>query len=801
MIASKRFFIHEVKLALANLVKLPSFSLTVVATLAVTISALVVVLNINYMLLTKPLPYPDAEQLIVTDQSETINGETQYGYQMLSSQFHIYQDETYIDEMTVMQNFSGKLRDVPLEPFIDAIQVTPEYFSLVGMPMLLGRYFNEKEGFNDEQRVAVLSYDTWMQHFNGDRTVINQQTRIGNEAYTIVGIAAPSFEVPEVFGNFAIHAWVSYDYAVSTTSHWGSITSGVNGIAKLKPGVSLDQASATLGQQINTLYLSQEQVAPDTSIGGRFVPLRSKIIGDSDEMALILLAGVVTLLFIAVTNISNLFFSRAIQKQRTMAIQAALGAKPRHLFSSMLSEALVLIIAAWGLGLVLAGWILVWLQNDLQLVFPRMQNLSLDTVTMGASLVISIFIAIVMARLSVGQINYAKLVEDLHVSGKGTSAQISSRTRNALVATQVSLATLLLLGAAEILTPVYSKLTQSIGFEIDDVHHIRVDTGTVDQGMFEYSQQIKQVLLASPQVENAGRALISPLIMGWENYLLDADGNMLGIVSTGMFDSNMFSVMGYRVLEGRTFSDIEQQDALPQEIIVSQSLAKRLFGVETAVGKTLQAAPNEPLTIVGVVSDVYIPEGDSDYALERYYVPYPGGNLDFTIKLNAPLSHDHLLNLLQSVNPNFSISAFYSLSSSIESRLRHTKLIGILTLALVTLALCLAAAGVYGVLSYTLQMRRYELGVHLSLGAHTSRLTSMVVKQSMGTVVLGIAMGLALAFVMYIISSQIWVYELQANSLAFVLALPIMGFVAGLACYWPVKKVIAADPIKALRNE
>ena len=294
MIASKGFFIHEVKLALANLVKLPSFSLTVVATLAVTISALAVVLNINYLLLTKPLPYPEAEQLIITDQSETINGETQYGYQMLSSQFHIYQDETYIDEMAVMYNFGGKLRDVPLEPFIDAIQVTPEYFSLVGMPMLLGRYFNEKEGFNDEQRVAVLSYDTWMQHFNGDRTVINQQTRIGNEAYTIVGIAAPSFEVPEVFGNLAIQAWVSFDYAVSTTSHWGSITSGVNGIAKLKPGVSLEQASASLGQQINTLYLSQEQVAPDTSIGGLFVPLRSKIIGDSDEMALILLAGVVT---------------------------------------------------------------------------------------------------------------------------------------------------------------------------------------------------------------------------------------------------------------------------------------------------------------------------------------------------------------------------------------------------------------------------------------------------------------------------------------------------------------------------
>lgn len=796
-----RFLSQEFKLALSSLLRLPSFSLTVIVTLALTLSALAVVLNINYIVLSKPLPYPESDRLIVTDQSETINGETQYGYQILSAQFLIYQDETYLEQMALMQNFGGKLKDVSNEPFIDAVQVTPEYFTLLDVPMFLGRAMSEKEGLNEQQRVVVLSHKTWQQHFGSNNDVVGQQTRIGNALYEIIGVASPEFEAPEVFGNFEMEAWVSFHQEVSTTSHWNSITSSINGIARLKSGVSIKQASAALGQQINDLYLGQEGVAPDTSIGGNFQPIKAKIVADSDEMAFILLAGVVTLLFIAVTNISNLFFSRATQKQRIMAIQAAVGAQPKHLFAGMFAECLTLVLAAWVLGLVLAGWILVWLQNDLQFIFPRMHNLSLDVITIGVSGFISIVIAFVMAKLSVKQVNYAKLVEDLHVSGKGTGGQVSSRTRNILIATQVSLATILLMGATAILSPVYEKLTKDVGFDTDNVYHLRVDTGNVNEGLFEYSQQLKQALNELPEIKDAARTLVPPIVMGWENYLFDADNQMIGIVSTGMFDPNVFLVMGHRFLEGRTFSEIEKADAIPQEMIISESLAKRLFNGESAVGKTLQAAQNEPMTVVGVVSDLSVPTRGFDYAKERYYIPYPGGNLELTLKLNAELDRAKLLNLLQEINPSFSISRFYSLDSRIEARLRQTKLVGVLTLSLVSLALCLAAAGIYGVLNYSVQMRRHELGIHLSLGAHTHRLTAMVVKQSMTPVLIGIAAGLVLAFLAHIVGSQIWVYQLRADFLAFLLALPLMLVIALVACYWPVKQVIAADPIKALRNE
>lgn len=801
MIMYQGYVLQETKLAFSSLLRLPSFSLTVMLTLALTLASLTVVLNINYLVLSKPLPYPDSSELIVTDQSETINGQTQYGYQLLSSQFHIYQDKKLIDKMALMIDSSGKLKDVKNEPRIQLERVTPEYFELLGMPIYLGRAFNEKEAINEMQRAMVLSYKTWQTHFKGDANIINTQTRLGNHLYTIVGVASEDFSAPEVFGHHATEAWVSFHYEVTTTSHWDTISGGINGIAKLKPGVSIEQANQVFSDQINTLYQGQQGVAPNTQIGASFVTLRHKIIGDSDEMATILLFGVIALLFIAVANISNLFLSRTVQKQRIMAIQAAVGARPSHLFWGMFFEAMLLIVASLVMGLIIAGWVFNWLENDLQYIFPRMHNLSLDGITIVICTVISVFIAFIIALLSTRQINYVTLIDKLHVSGKGTNAQVSMRTRNFLIATQVALATILLLGAAALLSPAYKKLTQPLGFNSDGVYQLRVDSGKVTEGLFAYTLQLKQALINLPQVEKVSRSLATPLAMGWENYLYDENNKMLGIVSTGMFDGNIFDLMEQPLLAGRSFSEIESQDAIPQEIIISQSLAKRLYGDNSALGKTLHAMPNEPLEVVGVVSDIYVPDRGYDYSVERYYTPYPGERLNFNLKLSHELKREEILNVLQSVEQSFSISRFESIDNDIEYRLRRVKLTAILTVALVSLALCLAAAGIYGVLSYSVQMRRFELGIRLSLGAHTHQLIAMVVKQSMKSVVIGISAGLLLTLIAHLVGSQIWVYQLRADMMTFVLALPIMAVTALLAVYWPVKKVIQKDPIKALRNE
>ncbi len=793
---------QEITLSWVSLMRLPGFCLTVILTLAITLAALIVVLNINYLVLTKPLPYPDANNLLVTDQSETIKDDTQYGYQLLPTQFHIYNDETYIDEMALIVSYGDRLRDIEGTPYIDGSRVSPEYFSLLGMPMHLGRHFNENEGLNDRQTVAVLSYHAWQQYFKADLDIVGKFTRVGNYNYQIVGVAAPEFQSPEIFGHFADEMWLSFPNEVSITSGWNSITSTVNGIAKLKSGVSIAQANQTLGQQIDKLYQSQEGVAADTSIGAQFVPLKEKIVGRSTSMALLLLAGVVTLLFIAVTNITNLFLSRAAQKQRTMAIQSALGANTKHLFVSMFSEAMILISLAWIVGLLAAGWVMVWLENDLQYMFPRMQQLQLDIATIAFSFVICVVVALVMAKLAIKQIDYFKLSSELQSSGKGVGAQISSLTRHILIATQVMLATFLLLGATSVLSPAIERILKPVGFNMENVDYLLVDYGTLDEGRFDVATQIKSALIALPEVEDAARTFASPLRMGWENYLFDKDNEMLGIVSVSFVDSNHFSVIDHTIMQGRGFSELNDPDNVPAEIIISNALAKRIYGEKSAVGEVLHVIQNTPLTVVGVVSDIYVPEGNQEYATERYYLPFEeGSRMGFSIKLKAPIDKKRLTSLLKDVNPNLSIAFQRSLHDQLQGRLRGTKLTAILTVCLISLALALAGAGIFGVLSYTVQMRRFELGIHLSLGAHTQQVIAMVLKQSLKPIVIGVIGAIGLATICYYGAAALYAYQFKVNLLAFSIALPVMLLIAIMACYLPIKNVVAADPIKALRNE
>ncbi|OUL57997.1 ABC transporter permease [Pseudoalteromonas ulvae] len=798
----KHFFKQDMKLAWVNLSTLPGFSITVIATLAVTLAALAVVLNINYLVLGKSLPYPNAQTLITTDQSETINGETQYGFQIMSAQFHLYNDTRFIDTMAIMSLSGDRLNDLKDKPFVDGMRVTPEYFELLDTPMHLGRYFNDDEGINDKQRVMVLSFAYWQKHFAANEQVIGQYTQLGQNRYQIIGVTAAHFESPEIFGSFAIDAFFSFAEEISLTSHWDDITGGTNGIARLKPGVTLEQANQVLGEQINTLYQGREGVAVNTAIGARFMPLKQKIIGNSTDMALLLLAGVSTLLLIAITNLTNLFLSRAAQKHRELAIQASLGAHPKHIFMNLFAESVLLCLSACGLGLLMAGWVMVWLEQDLQYLFARLQNLTLDRVTVGASVLISVLIAAVMAGICSRKINYDQLIMQLQTSGKGTGAQISQLTRNILIASQISLATLLLIGATSVLSPALERLNKPVGFNTDSVHYLRVDTGTLEPAQYLLlSSQIKEALKPLPQINDVARTAVTPLHMGWEIYLYDELNTMLGIASVGYFDSNSFALLEHEFVSGRSFTDFNGEQGGSAEIIISESLAKRVFKGEPAVGKVLQSRPDTPLTVVGVVKDIYVPDRGDTYTKERFYLPFTPERLGFKLKLNSQLSKAQLNEILKTVDPQLTVAQYNSLNELISLRLRETQLVAGLTVSLILLALSLAAAGIYGVLSYSVQMRRYELGIHLSLGAHTHTVIALVLKQSMRPVLLGLVVGCVSAVLCYLIGMRVWDMSFTGSWLSVLLTLPVLLVIAMLACYLPVRKVVARDPLQALRVE
>ncbi|KGJ97973.1 ABC transporter permease [Thalassotalea sp. ND16A] len=799
--------IQELKLALHALCRVTGFSATIITTLSLTLGALICIFNLNHLLLVKELPYPDAEQLVVIKQLTKEQGKEGASAQTIPGMLMWYKNQTATSSMAMLYYAQASISDHPEQPRIQAAYTTNEYFSLLAPPMHLGRGFSDDEGFEQHRAVAVLSYASWQKWFNSDPKIIGQQTQIGDSSFTIIGVSAEGFHEPRLHRSEDMAIFLPWDFQANDVTDWGMRYGSVLAFAKLKTGVTMKQASANLSKSLNTLFLDQDNVKPGESMSAQLTSFKDTIIGDSQNITLTLLAGVIGLLLIAATNVTNLFLSRAAQKQRTMAIQAALGAKPGHLFTAMFAESLILCGISALIGLVIAGWGFVLLGELAAGHLPRLNELSLDAVTLLFSALIAVSLAALFAKLSSRVVNYEKLKEQLQCSGKGSGLQVSSSTRNILVCSQVALASLLLMGGAVVIEQAVSTVLKPLGFNEQQLMHLRIDEGesyTSNKQRNILTQEIKDKLSTLPQVAQVSRSMSAPIDGSISIRLNDVNQQPVGGYQVNLIDDNYFDTLQLPIIRGRTFTKETslEQDVL--EIILSESLARKLAPTGDALGKIFQLNAREPLKVVGIAKDYYVPNANQENPAERYYLPFTSFiHLGFDIKLktNGELSKQQVINLLKQIHPNIRIAKFESLVEVHHQKIYRNKLAAGLAIALTLLALLLAAAGIYGVLNYSTQMRRYELGIHLALGAKTHTVMARVLKESFIPIALGLLSGIVLAALAYLASRQYIAQQIEFNQLVFLVTFPVILLTAFISCYLPVRKIILADPVKALRSE
>jgi ABC-type antimicrobial peptide transport system permease subunit len=286
--------------------------------------------------------------------------------------------------------------------------------------------------------------------------------------------------------------------------------------------------------------------------------------------------------------------------------------------------------------------------------------------------------------------------------------------------------------------------------------------------------------------------------------LNNRDDKRVGSFSFNMVDHNYFDVLELPIVAGRTFNEQKDPRYNINEIIISESLARELVPNGSALGKIFQIQATQPLKVVGIAKDYYRPGMQSDEGFQRYYMPYAAFEdfgFDIKLKSGATMSRETILPLLQKINSKLRIRTVVSHETLHAQLIYQHKLAAGLTIVLAGLSLLLAGAGIYGVLNYSTQMRRYELGIHLALGAKTHRLRNMVIKENLTPIFYGIGSSVLLAFVLFMVLRQQIDTQLNVNIYAAIAALPIMLIIAFLACYLPIKQVITEDPIKALRNE
>jgi predicted permease len=800
------YFFYLLKQAWAGLIVKKGFLVTVVTTLGITLGALLCILTLAYVVISKPLPYPEQEHLYqVKGVLVEKTGEEVYrGVFSYPSLIHLYEKQTQFSQFALVSYENRILSSLPTQPAIESTFVTPDWFSLLGIKMALGRAFEETENKGSYHPAAILSYEFWQTEFNGNISILGQTVAIDETNFRVVGVVAESFIEPQLFG-FGIKTdiFLPWDYngfnIDSLRGSFGNYSQRHSFVGKLDNRLSAAQTEQALTILSSSYW--RENVSEETEdLKIELQSFKQAILGDSQNTVLLLVSGVIGLLLIACTNITNIFMSRTADQQRQLAIQAALGANKGHIFQTLCAQSGIVVFISAVLALVIASGGFWVLQQYLAQQLPRVDELAINTFTLGSALVIILLLGIFFARISANMINYRALNTALQSSGKGTGIQVSKAVRQWLVISQVTVATLLVFVNISLLKDSLNVINKPLGLEINNTAYLRIKvSGTLSEEEEQsLSLELKNKLLALPQVADVAQAP-SPLgYHGFRPLTSEVTGERLHVKSKYV-DDRYFQITGQTLIEGDFFSEADFKDR-NQLIIINDVYAAKLAPHGSALGIKLRIF-NDVLTVSGVVKSTKMPT-ETDVPMRSYQInSWAWSQFVIKLKPQQTLSREFMVTIAQEVSPQFLVHVLETLNEQ-RDRLLFTQYTTAITSAvLAILTFFLAAIGLYGILSYATQMRRFELGTRMAIGAKRKDLVRLIVKDNAWVITIGMATSMLVMLLLYIgYQDQLSAYIGVELFGMFTLTICAIGALSLFACYWPLRRYINHPAIHSLRG-
>jgi len=810
-------FIYQLKQAFLSLKQKPGFVFGVVSTMGITLGALLCVLTLNYLLLVEPLPYPEQDRLFVAEHQIIGAANEEKGKSFsYPGLVHLYKSKAAFEQAAMMTYGQSVIISHNSQPLVNTAYVTPELHHILASPMALGRVFDNSEALNTNNPVALLSYNTWQQDFDGSADILQQKVNLSGVSYRIVGVLAKNFVEPALSGiGRETQVWLPWDYNQEgewRRQNFGEVSDNLMFIGLLKKGVSSLQAQQLITPLVNELW--QEGVAADDffkgwSVDMRVRPVKNVMLGNSESIAVMLLAGVLGLVFIACANISNLLMARTAEKQRELAIQAAIGATKKDLFIAMFAEAGLLMFMSISLALVIAKSGFYIMQQYLAAVLPRVNELSLSLITFGCAILITIVFALFFAKLSTGMINYRALNSKLQNSGKGSGLQVSKKTRQVLIASQVALATVLVFANFSLLKGAVKTINAPIGFSTTNISTLNLNFSSTDfpshKEAVQMMAEVMDKLAALPQVQSVAQGS-SPL----EGYYVSALNNLVNNERYTPYFKRVghryFSMIDQEIVQGDNFTIADRRDGA-NVIIVNQAFAKQLKADGNVLGLQISTGAPDPLKIIGIVKDITIP-GDSSTDADgsgapRVYGPNGLGGKSFLLKLkpDQSVNREQLGKLLAEVDSRYSVFSFSSADDMLTQSLFTEITTAITTTALALITFFLAGLGLYGILSYSTQMRRLELGTRMAVGAKRYDLILLVIKDNMKPIIVGVFFSLVILLSVYLsFSAELSSFISMQLAPMFVATTLLISTLSVFACYLPLRKFINFPAINSLRG-
>ena len=817
---------QDLRYAVRMLLKKPGFTAIAVLALALGIGANTAIFSVVNAVLLRPLSYQHPDSMVMVWQRLT--GANSYPALPCSAPDYIdYRDQTQtLENVAAFYNENFTLTTRTGSERVSGAAVSANLFPLLGISSLRGRVFNAAEDQFGHDNVVLLSYGAWERRFGSDPDVLGKTLVLDQKPRQVIGVMPKEFQFPTqgLLSGPAPELWVPIAFSPAQIGPDGRGDNfNISVVARRRPGVSIQQASADIDRISRRIYASYPPAIQKLfSLDGFVTDFHQQVVGNVKTLLLVLLGAVGFVLLIGCANVANLLLAKAAGRRREVAIRAALGAGRLRLVRQLLTESMLLGLLGGAAGLLIAYWL-----TQLMIQFspagdvPRLADSQLNLPVLAFTLAISILTGVLFGLAPALQVSKADLNTDLKEGSRGAAAFRRSRLRSVLVVAEVALSLVLLAGAGLLLRSFVKLLGVPLGFNPD---HLLTMPIALPEARYQSKVQVQafyneliERTQSLPNVKSAAAATSLPLMGEWDIVItpegrVDTGEKSLSTAFFAGVTPSFHRTLGISLVRGRLFAESDNPKN-PSVAVINESMARRYWPNQEVLGKRFKWGPADSTrpwhTVVGVVADLKQNNLAADIG-PGVYLPIPQMPQDSSIHgfwLAVRTSSDpaaivaSLRQIMRSLDPEVPLFQVRTMQDVLSESVAPRRFNMLLLAAFAGLALLLASIGIYGVMSYSVSQYTHEIGIRMALGARAADVLQLIVRQGMYLVLIGLAVGAAGALALTRVMSSMLFDVKPSDPLTLASVSVLLAAVAFLASYIPARRATRVDPMIALRYE
>jgi putative ABC transport system permease protein len=801
-------FIQDLRHAFRGLARRPGFTAVAVITLSLGIGATTAIFTVVQAVLLRPLEYPDADRLVKLRGLDRGDGTI---VNLSPADFLDFQREATSFAQAGANGFVGLFTiggGQGEAERVGGVNVTHGFFPTLGVQPALGRLFRPEEDRPGAGMVVLLSDGIWRRRFGADPAIAGKAITINARPATVLGVLPASFRHIEINPERPAEVFTLFGLNPASPNRGGRF---IRAVARLKEGVSVEQARAEvegIAARLETQY-----PASNTEQGVLVAPLLDSMVGESRPVLVLLSAAVALVLLVACANVANLLLARGTGRLRELALRAAIGADRGRLVRQMLTESAALSVIGAAGGILLAFWATRALTNLATTGMPRADQIALDMPALLFAVAASLGTSVLFGLLPALHLSRQDLNEALKDGGKQQGAAVGRRSRELLIIAEVAVSIVLLVGAGLLIRSLWQLQRVDPGFAADQVLAMEVSLPTAryaEGTQMPFYQRLEERVRALPGVAAVGAINILPLSNNYNSEGVQIEDHPAPegqgpAPQVRSVTAGYFAAMGIPLIKGRGF-DSRDVESAPQVVIISDSMARRYWpGEADVIGKRVihRDATRVVAGVVGDVKHLALAEPEVPMMYQPHTQQTSYHTMRLVIRTEAePGSLARMIRAeLSQMDPEVPLSQVATLSSALESTVAAPRMRANLLGLFATLAMILAAIGVYGVVAYMVGQRTQEIGVRRALGAKAADVLLMLIREAMRPVAIGIVIGAAGAYAMTQLLTAM-LFEISATDpTTYVAACAVLAVAALVASIVPARRALRVDPITAVRGQ